>query len=168
MKFIQTPVKGMQDFLPADMVLRQHVLGLIRDTYARFGFDEIETPVMEHIENLIDYIKFNNEFVFYDKSQSSGIALKKAYSDAYRRLSAIYYRRIAENGNVPSMVTLFEMYGYTPEMVSENKIRDIILENWKRSDVTRDLDVPIGKNEHGLVSLNLYEKADGPPGFQGF
>ena len=52
MKFIQTPVKGMQDFLPADMVLRQHVLGLIRDTYARFGFDEIETPVMEHIENL--------------------------------------------------------------------------------------------------------------------
>ena len=118
--------------------------------------------VTSDIENLIDYIKFNNEFVFYDKSQSSGIALKKAYSDAYRRLSAIYYRRIAENGNVPSMVTLFEMYGYTPEMVSENKIRDIILENWKKSDVTRDLDVPIGKNEHGLVNLNLYEKADGP------
>ena len=52
MKFIQTPVKGMQDFLPEDMVLREHVLGIIRDTYAKYGFTEIETPVMEHIENL--------------------------------------------------------------------------------------------------------------------
>lgn len=52
MKFIQTPVKGMQDFLPADMQLRQHVLSIIRETYGQFGFNEIETPVMEHLENL--------------------------------------------------------------------------------------------------------------------
>ena len=52
MKFIQTPVKGMQDFLPSDMALRQHILAIIRGTYAQFGFNEIETPVMEHIENL--------------------------------------------------------------------------------------------------------------------
>lgn len=52
MKFIQTPVKGMQDFLPADMQLRQHVLSVIRSTYGQFGFNEIETPMMEHIENL--------------------------------------------------------------------------------------------------------------------
>lgn len=52
MKFISTPVKGMNDFLPSEMRLRQHVLGLIRETYATFGFDEIETPAMEHIGNL--------------------------------------------------------------------------------------------------------------------
>ena len=52
MKFIATPVKGMNDFLPADMRLRTHVLSLIRSTYATYGFDEIETPAMEHIENL--------------------------------------------------------------------------------------------------------------------
>ncbi len=52
MKFIATPVKGMNDFLPADMRLREHVLGLIKETYATYGFDQIETPVMEHIENL--------------------------------------------------------------------------------------------------------------------
>ena len=46
MKFIQTPVKGMQDFLPSDMQLRQHVLSTIRRTYAQFGFNEIETPMM--------------------------------------------------------------------------------------------------------------------------
>ena len=52
MKFITTPVKGMNDFLPADMRLREHVLGLIKETYATYGFDHIETPAMEHIENL--------------------------------------------------------------------------------------------------------------------
>ena len=35
MKLIQTPVKGMQDFLPRDMALREHVLGVIRQTYGR-------------------------------------------------------------------------------------------------------------------------------------
>lgn len=135
---------------------------LSRETLNSLSKSGSQTNTTSNIENLIDYKQFNNEFVFYDRSNTNGIALKKSYSDAFRRLSAIYYRRIAENGNVPSMVTLFEMYGYTPDMISENRIREIILENWRKSDATRDLDVPIGKNEHGLVNLNLYEKADGP------
>ena len=52
MKFIKTPVKGMNDFLPADMALREYVLSVIKQTYKGFGFSQIETPVMEHIENL--------------------------------------------------------------------------------------------------------------------
>ncbi|MGN0242475.1 MAG: histidine--tRNA ligase [Lachnospiraceae bacterium] len=52
MKFIKTPVKGMNDFLPSDMRLRDYVIGLIKDTYGSFGFTPIETPCVEHIENL--------------------------------------------------------------------------------------------------------------------
>ena len=52
MGFIKTPVKGMNDFLPREMALRQKVLAKIRETYSAFGFGEIETPCMEHIENL--------------------------------------------------------------------------------------------------------------------
>lgn len=52
MKFIKTPVKGMNDFLPADMALREYVLSVIKQTYQGFGFSQIETPVIEHIENL--------------------------------------------------------------------------------------------------------------------
>ena len=44
MTFIATPVKGMNDFLPEDMKLREHVLGLIKKTYAGYGFEQIETP----------------------------------------------------------------------------------------------------------------------------
>ncbi len=52
MAFIKTPVKGMNDFLPKDMRLREYVLSVIKETYASFGFAQIETPHLEHIENL--------------------------------------------------------------------------------------------------------------------
>ena len=77
MKFIQTPVKGMQDFLPEDMALRQHVLGVIRETYGRFGFTEIETPVMEHIENLTGKNGGENEKLIF-KVEKRGRELEKA------------------------------------------------------------------------------------------
>jgi len=115
-----------------------------------------------NIENLIDYKKFSNSDVFFDPMGEEGRKKVGAYETAFRQLSAIYYRRIAENGNVPSMVTLFEMYGYTPEMVKQNQIVQQIYENWLSNDVTRNLSVHIGKNEHGIVDLDLYEKADGP------
>lgn len=115
-----------------------------------------------NIENLIDYKKFSNSDVFFDPMSEEGRKKVSAYETAFRQLSAIYYRRIAENGNVPSMVTLFEMYGYTPEMVKQNQIVQQIYENWLSNDVTRNLSVYIGKNEHGIVDLDLYEKADGP------
>ncbi len=135
---------------------------LSRDTLNNLSKSGAQANTTSNIENLIDYKKFSNRYAFYDKNQSEGLAIQNAYKDAFRRLSAIYYRRIAENGNVPSMVTLFEMYGYNPEMVNGNKIKDVLLNNWQSNDVTRNLAVPVGKNEHGIVELDLYEKADGP------
>ena len=90
MKFIQTPVKGMQDFLPADMVLRQHVLGLIRVTYARFGFDEIETPVMEHIENLTGRQGGENEKLIF-KVLKRGAELERGLKSGELADSALRY-----------------------------------------------------------------------------
>ena len=52
MAFIKTPVKGMNDMLPADMRLREHVLQMIKESYTAYGFSAIETPCMEHIDNL--------------------------------------------------------------------------------------------------------------------
>lgn len=114
------------------------------------------------IERLIDYKEFTNNYIFYNSSSDAGKKIIKSYEKAFRQLSAVYYRRIAENGNVPSMVTLFELHDFTPEMVNSNQIKDKILDSWKKSDVTRDLCIKIGKNEHGVVNLDLYEKADGP------
>ena len=77
MKFIQTPVKGMQDFLPEDMALRQHVLGVIRETYGRYGFSQIGTPAMEHIENLTGKNGGENEKLIF-KVEKRGRELEKS------------------------------------------------------------------------------------------
>ena len=46
------PVTGMKDILPAEMAIRDYVIRLIKETYGTFGFSSIETPCVEHIENL--------------------------------------------------------------------------------------------------------------------
>ena len=46
------PVTGMKDILPREMEIRDYVIGLIKQTYATFGFTSMETPCVEHIENL--------------------------------------------------------------------------------------------------------------------
>ncbi|MEY4971789.1 MAG: hypothetical protein RLZZ404_715, partial [Actinomycetota bacterium] len=38
------PPRGMRDFLPAEKLKRDFVLGTIRSTYLAHGFQEIETP----------------------------------------------------------------------------------------------------------------------------
>ena len=55
----------MRDQLPGDVQLRQRVMGLIRDTYRRYGFTEIETPAMEHIENLSNKQGGENEKLIF-------------------------------------------------------------------------------------------------------
>lgn len=76
MKFISTPVKGMNDFMPSDMRLREHVLGLIKETYATYGFEQIETPAMEHIENLTGKQGGENEKLIF-KIMKRGRELEK-------------------------------------------------------------------------------------------
>ena len=77
MKFIKTPVKGMCDMLPADMRLREHVLSMIKKTYATYGFMQIETPVMEHIENLTSKQGGDNEKLIF-KVMKRGADLQRA------------------------------------------------------------------------------------------
>lgn len=77
MKFIKTPVKGMCDMLPSDMRLREYVLGMIKDSYAKYGFMQIETPVMEHIENLTSKQGGDNEKLIF-KVMKRGADLARA------------------------------------------------------------------------------------------
>ncbi len=46
------PVTGMKDILPKEMEIRNYVMQEIRETYKTFGFTAMETPCVEHIENL--------------------------------------------------------------------------------------------------------------------
>ncbi|MBS3874151.1 MAG: histidine--tRNA ligase [Firmicutes bacterium] len=52
MKINVNPVKGMRDFLPAEVRLREYVKSKITETYEQQGFSLIETPAVENIELL--------------------------------------------------------------------------------------------------------------------
>lgn len=137
--------------------LRYNILSRETLNVLSSGTDEAEKA--NDTDKLIEYKHFQNDYIFNEKVYSDRFSL------AFRQLSAIYYTRIAENGKVPSMVTLFELYGYDNEKVNSGEVRKEILRNWtdvEKNDITKNLCVPIGKNEHGALNLDLYEKADGP------
>ena len=52
MALIKKPVTGMKDILPAEMLLRDYCIGVIKKTYGEFGFTSIETPAVESLANL--------------------------------------------------------------------------------------------------------------------
>lgn len=59
------PVTGMKDILPSEMAVRNYVISMIRETYAAFGFSSIETPTVEHIENLLSKQGGENEKLIF-------------------------------------------------------------------------------------------------------
>lgn len=59
------PVTGMKDILPAEMRIRDYVLNQIKETYRGFGFSAIETPCVEHIENLLSKQGGDNEKLIF-------------------------------------------------------------------------------------------------------
>src|SRR5258705_13687506 len=40
--------KGTRDFLPRDLVRRNRVFTLMRDTFERYGYEPLETPAIEN------------------------------------------------------------------------------------------------------------------------
>ena len=69
------PVTGMKDIMPAEMEIRDYVIGLIKETYRTFGFSSMETPCVEHIENLCSKQGGDNEKLIF-KILKSGEKLK--------------------------------------------------------------------------------------------
>ncbi len=59
------PVTGMKDILPQEMQIRDYVLNQIKETYRGFGFSSIETPCLEHIENLLSKQGGDNEKLIF-------------------------------------------------------------------------------------------------------
>ena len=65
MALSKKPVTGMRDILPGEMQVRDYVIGVIKETYGRFGFTSIETPCMENIANLSNKQGGENEKLIF-------------------------------------------------------------------------------------------------------
>jgi histidyl-tRNA synthetase len=86
------PVTGMKDILPAEMQVRDYVTGLIKETYKSFGFSPIETPCVEHIENLCSKQGGDNEkLIFKIMKRGEKLDLAGAESEADLTDSGLRY-----------------------------------------------------------------------------
>lgn len=83
MALIKKPTTGMKDILPAEMQLRDYCISVIKETYAKFGFLSIETPCVEHIENLNSKQGGENEkLIFKILKRGEKLNLETAASEA--------------------------------------------------------------------------------------
>ena len=68
--------KGTRDFGPEEMAKRNYIFNTIREVYARYGFQQIETPAMETLQTLMGkYGEEGDKLLF--KILNSGDYLKK-------------------------------------------------------------------------------------------
>ena len=88
MSMKKKPVTGMKDILPKEMEIRNYVMQLIRDTYKNFGFTAMETPCVEHIENLSSNQGGENEKLIF-KVMKRGDKLTSAVEKATPEDTAI-------------------------------------------------------------------------------
>lgn len=65
MALSKKPANGMKDILPGEMQIRDYVIGVIKETYGKFGFTSIETPCVENIANLSNKQGGENEKLIF-------------------------------------------------------------------------------------------------------
>ncbi|MDD6338973.1 MAG: histidine--tRNA ligase [Butyrivibrio sp.] len=83
MALIKKPTTGMKDILPREMEIRDYLIGIIKETYAAFGFTSIETPAVENIANLNSKQGGENEkLIFKIMKRGEKLNLETAQSEA--------------------------------------------------------------------------------------
>ena len=92
MSLTKKPVTGMKDILPEEMRIRDYCISVIEKTYESFGFSHIETPAVEHIENLCSNQGGENEkLIFKIMKRGEKLNLAEAQSEADLTDSGLRY-----------------------------------------------------------------------------
>ncbi len=81
--------KGTRDFSPIEMAKRNYIFNTIRDVYALYGFQQIETPSMETLQTLMGkYGEEGDKLLF--KVLNSGDCLAKVTDEELRERNALH------------------------------------------------------------------------------
>jgi len=96
------PARGTRDFLPDDIRRREHVIGIVRDVYQRYGFDPLETPAFENIETLLGkYGEEGSKLIFkilkrgeHEASGEADLALRYDLTVPLARVVAQYQNEL--------------------------------------------------------------------------
>src|SRR5262245_62524533 len=107
------PARGMRDFLPEDVRRREHVIGVIKRVYERYGFEPLETPAVENIDTLLGkYGEEGNQLIFKILMRGEHEASGKADLALRYDLTVPLARVIAEHR--AKLPRLFKRYQIQP------------------------------------------------------
>lgn len=99
--------RGMRDILPDKMLLRQYVIGEVERVFQRFGFEPLQTPVLELRETLMGKYGEDAEKLIYDARHREGkedLSLRYDLTVPLTRIVAMY----------PELVKPFKRYQIAP------------------------------------------------------
>ena len=86
--------KGMRDFLPQEMIKREYVFNVVREVFHLYGFEPLQTPVLELHETLMGKYGEDAEKLIFNAQHPGGkeeLALRydlSTYDAAYLWLAA--------------------------------------------------------------------------------
>lgn len=70
-------VKGFKDYLPSEALARQFAINKIKDVFAKFGFDPLETPTLEYEETLTGKYGEDEKLIYkFETPGGDKVALK--------------------------------------------------------------------------------------------
>lgn len=104
--------RGMRDILPQKMILRQYVVDQIERVFQRFGFEPLQTPVLELRETLMGKYGPDAEKLIYDSQHREGkeeLSLRYDLTVPLSRVVAMY----------PDLVKPFKRYQIAPVFRAE-------------------------------------------------
>ncbi len=99
--------RGMRDILPSKMLLRQYVIGELEKVFQRFGFEPLQTPVLELRQALMGKYGPEAEKLIYDAQHREGkeeLSLRYDLTVPLTRVVAMY----------PDLVKPFKRYQIAP------------------------------------------------------
>ena len=102
--------KGTRDFGPIEMAKRNYIFNTIREVYALYGFQQIETPAMETLQTLMGkYGEEGDKLLF--KVLNSGDFLSKSSDDELLERNALHLAsKICEKGLRYDLTVPFARY----------------------------------------------------------
>jgi histidyl-tRNA synthetase len=109
--------KGMRDFLPAEMLKRDYVFNIVREVFHLYGFEPLQTPVLELRDTLMGKYGEDAEKLIYHAQHPGGkeeVALRYDLTVPLARVVAQY----------PNDITLpFKRYQLSPVWRAERPQR---------------------------------------------
>lgn len=116
-------LKGFRDYMPAQMLLRQRIIGTVREIFERHGFEPLDTPAIEYLEILTGKAGENEKLMYrFEDAGGREVGLRYDLTVPLARVAAMHQNDI---------VLPFKRYHVAPVWRAEKPQRGRFREFWQ-------------------------------------